>query len=321
MIPCEDASSRRTRVRCGTAALYSFLPYDPIVPLVPPNFATHYEELKQYARANVGGANVRTLLMALATEGYRFLTSECEPVTLTSQVAQKSYGAFRHRASPSRPVCLELFPASDTEFSDAIAAFDADRGALSPAQVTRSIYAVAMAFCAANDAAKSNDRKTPATFFEILAGHLVASFLGVQPRRSIPVLHMDEDHVELPTDYWFDLGPEQQKIHLPVKMSTRERAIQVWAHQRILDGVFGTSRLIGVLIALAETKLSRRTLDVVEICVPGQWQLYQRYIAPIHRVYYLDPPAAYLALNPEISVRSIGQLFGDLNDLRTTTRQ
>ena len=282
---------------------------------MPLNFSNRYKQLKQLGRHDIGGADVRALLVALAAEGYRFLTSECARVLLTSQVEHKSYGAFLHHGAPSRPVCLELFPDSDAQFRDATDAFAGDLAALPPAQVTRAIYSIAMAFCAANDAAKSNDRKTPATFFEILAGHLVARVLGVQPHRSIRVLDMDADHAELPTDYWFDLGPQRQKIHLPVKTSTRERAIQVWAHQRILDGVFGTGGLTGVLVALAETKLDRKELNVIEICVPEQWKMYQRYIAPIHRVYYLDPPAAYLALT-EISVRSIGQLFHDLNQLR-----
>jgi hypothetical protein len=49
------------------------------------------------------------------------------------------------------------------------------------------------------------------------------------------------------------LGDGKNRIHLPVKTSTRERVIQAWAHQRVLDGVYGVGRFKGVLVALAET--------------------------------------------------------------------
>ena len=284
---------------------------------MPPDFADPYTRLKRHAGQDLRSSAVRNLLAQLAAEGFRFLTEECNPLGLTTTVAGKSYVAFQFGdGAPSRPVRADLFPADRVAFARAVRVFRGDLSAVDAATATGAIYAIAMGFCAANDAAKRGDRATPARVFEILAAHLVARVLGVNPRTSIRVLDMDTEHAELPTDYWFDLGHRARKIHLPVKTSTRERAIQVWAHQRILDGVFGAGRLTGILVALAETKLDRASLDVIEICVPDQWRLYQRYVATIHRVYYLDPPAAYIALAPDVEVRTIGEMFAELIAIR-----
>jgi hypothetical protein len=56
----------------------------------------------------------------------------------------------------------------------------------------------------------------------------------------------------LRTDFVFDLGPNRAKFHLPVKVSTRERVIQVWAHQRVLDGVYDTGRFLGTPVILGQ---------------------------------------------------------------------
>jgi len=107
----------------------------------------------------------------------------------------------------------------------------------------------------------------------------------------------------------FDLGEEKPKFHLPVKTSTRERIIQVWAHQRVLDGVYGVGRFLAMPIILTETKLDSKKLEVVEICLPWQWRLYQMHIAVLWNVCYLDAPNAYLDLDtkfPRIGVSTLG---------------
>ena len=158
---------------------------------------------------------------------------------------------------------------------------------------------------------KRDDKKSPGTYFEILAGHLFAREFGVNPVRSIEVLGQDL-RAKLPTDNIFDLGQRKAKIHAPVKISTRERVIQVWAHQRVLDGVYGQGRYKGVLVILTETKRSEETREVVEICLPDQWTVYQMHIAQLHRIYYLDLPKKYAELGqnfPRISVKPLGEFF------------
>jgi hypothetical protein len=167
------------------------------------------------------------------------------------------------------------------------------------------------------DLEKQGDQKTPGTFFEYLICHLLSRQLGLAPRTQIEVLNLDRP-ATLPTDWIFDLGVDRPKLHVPVKTSTRERVIQVWAHQRVLDGAYGVGKFLGLLVCLAETKLDHKKLEVVEICLPGQWKIYQGFIAPMKRVYYLDLPKPYEALNdaiPPIRVRPFGEFFHEASQL------
>lgn len=94
--------------------------------------------------------------------------------------------------------------------------------------------------------------------------------------------------------------------------------IQVFAHQRVLDGVHGFGKFKGVLVCLAETKLNHTSKEVVEICVPKQWRLYYRFIAIIHRFYYFDVPAKYAALaggDPPMAVMPFAKFFDEVADL------
>lgn len=122
----------------------------------------------------------------------------------------------------------------------------------------------------------------------------------------------------LPTDFIFDLVIDQLKFHVPVKLSTRERVIQVWAHERVLDGIYGTGRFLGTLLCLCETKTDKVKGEVVEICLPFQWQLYQMFISQLTRIYYLDVPNAYACLNfkfPKIKVCPFGDFFLEADSL------
>jgi hypothetical protein len=115
-----------------------------------------------------------------------------------------------------------------------------------------------------------------------------------------------------------DLGPRKAKFHLPIKTSTRERVIQVWAHQRVLDGVYGTGRFLGTPVILAETKTDSKSKKVVEICLPDQWLIYQMHIAQLKRVYYLDVPVPYARLAgafPRLYVRAFGDFFHEVDTL------
>jgi hypothetical protein len=177
--------------------------------------------------------------------------------------------------------------------------------------ITAIIYRTAIDFCVVIDIIKQSDQKTPGTYFEYLMGHLFSIKFEVKPRNQVEVLNLDMK-TKLPTDFIFDLGQNKPKFHVPVKTSTRERVVQVWAHQRVLDGVYGTGRFIGLLTCLAETKLDHKTKEVIEICLPDQWRLYQLFISQLKRVYYLDIPHKYAELNnffPKIHVKQFGEFF------------
>src|SRR5690606_30341927 len=48
-----------------------------------------------------------------------------------------------------------------------------------------------------------------------------------------------------------------------------------------------------------------------EICVPGTLKMYQKHLASVSGIYYLDPPVRYLAedLKQVVVVESIGRLL------------
>lgn len=221
----------------------------------------------------------------------------------------KSYFSFIGTDRRSRPVNDYLF---DCDLTDALAIqiLNCDVQGIPDDTLSKSLYTLAMSYCAAADLVTAGDKKTPAQFFEIFCGHLVGRMLGVNPTNAIQVLSLDINE-SLPTDFIFDLGPGQNKIHMPVKTSTRERVIQVWAHQRVIDGIFGVGRFKGVLVCIAETN-AKPNNGVTEVCLPGQWVIYQMFIAQLHRVYYLDMPDKYAELGskyPFIHVKSFASFF------------
>jgi hypothetical protein len=219
--------------------------------------------------------------------------SKLETIELRSLVSNKQYFAFIHGGKKS------------TE--------------LQPEQLTRIVYSVAASFFCFIDLNKEGDQKTPGTFFEYLIGHLFAWRLNVNPKVQSPVLNLDMEGT-LPTDFIFDLGANRAKFHVPVKTSTRERVIQVWAHQRVLDGVYGTGRFLGTPVIVGETKTDRKKNEVIEICLPDQWRIYQMHIAQLKRIYYLDMPAVYERLNevfPPLNVKPFGHFFLEADTLGT----
>lgn len=225
----------------------------------------------------------------------------------------KQYFSFVSDGVKSRPVNARLYDC-DIDESSIARVLACDLSGFDEPSLGRILYTIAISYCAAADMVSRGDKKTPATFFEVFVGHMVGRMLGANPTNAIDVQSIDI-HNSLPTDFIFDLGPHKNKIHLPVKTSTRERVIQVWAHQRVLDGVFGLGRFKGVLVSIAETN-AKQPDGVTEVCLPGQWVIYQMFIAQMHRVYYLDIPAKYAALGqqyPFIQVKSFASFFGEVD--------
>lgn len=281
------------------------------------NLSEGYERLKELVRSDAKAPNVAKLLTDLTSDALHFLSS-CKQVPLASKVHGKRYFSFTVKGSDklSRAVNEELFnPNIRRQLNHLV------EGALiklAPADRSRLLYTIAIAYCCASDLLKTRDQKTPATFFECLIGHLFARSFGVNPRTQVEVLHLEDEASTLPTDFIFDLGPAKSKFHVPVKTSTRERVIQVFAHQRVLDGVHGFGSFKGILVCLTETKLDHKRREVVEICVPKQWVLYYRFIASMHRFYYFDIPARYAELtegNPPMPIQAFAKFFEEVNEL------
>ena len=75
-------------------------------------------------------------------------------------------------------------------------------------------------------------------------------------------VELDGESISAPTDYVFDLGFGMPKFHVPAKTSTRERCVEVWAQQRILDGAFGVGRFICLLTSIGETNFKSSDMSV-----------------------------------------------------------
>lgn len=238
---------------------------------------------------------------------------ECKQTSLISKVPNKEYFSFDNGIKKSRAINKDLFTADILLIKQVIESITLkDFTNITAAQITSVLYSMAISFCAAIDLMKNGDQKTPGTFFEYFTCNWIAKALKINPRNQVEVLNLDMEDTTLPTDYIFDLGKNQPKIHLPVKTSTRERVIQVWAHQRVLDGVYGNGRFLGILVSLSETKVDQKSLEVVEICLPEQWRIYQMFIAQMKRIYYLDLPHKYHELQnvfPPIPVYPFGEFF------------
>jgi len=282
---------------------------------IQPLYQALIKKLNSATRDLKGDATSKQLASVIIASRSYLATATKE--ALTSKVPGKSYFMFRasDRKKVSRPVNEALY--WDDLDADTIARIlDCEVEGITSTDITRAVYTCAMAYCCAMDLLKTSDQKTPGTFFENLIGHLVARTLNVNPERQITVPTLDVN-VTLPTDFVFDLGPGKNRVHLPIKTSTRERVVQVWAHQRVLDGMHGVARFKGVLVAMAETN-KQEDISVVEVCLPNQWMAYQMYIAQMFRVYYLDLPEKYLALKdryPFIQVKPFGEFFGEVDKI------
>lgn len=290
-----------------------------------------YNELKKVFKANAKSDEVTALLKRLYEVTYEFITS-CEDKEWISKVEGKEYFSFVYNGNCTRAINRELFAEGRVTAEYSI---DGENIFLKPAdylfinvcnkriteqnahEITVAIYSIAISFCATIDLLKKNDQKTPGTYFEMLMGHFYARTFDINPRKQLDVLNLGS-RATLPTDFIFDLGDMKPKYHIPVKTSTRERVVQVWSHQKVLDGVYGVGRFLGLLTCLAETNVNTGRNDVTEVCLPDQWQIYQLFIARLTRIYYLDIPNKYKELNyifPRIHVKEFGEFFYEVEQL------
>lgn len=280
---------------------------------MPAHLKQQYQTLKKLAGKDLRSKQVSDLILDMAKQARRILAT-CDLVELSSRrVPGKHYFGFSG-GKESRPVNVDLYIHDQDDFEETAGALLETMSSSDPHDITKITYTIASSVFAAHDVSDVG-RKASATFFEILIAHLVARVIGVSPRKKVK---LPETDAYLTTDYVFDPGKKRKKIHLPLKTSTRERAVQAWVHQLILDRIFGDDVYRGALVISGETRLASKTGEVIEICVPQTWQTLQARVAKLSRVYYLDPPAPYLALctsDPRIDVRPFGEAFTDLKDL------
>ena len=276
-----------------------------------------YDALSIAAARNLRGEETREAILALTTVALKFLGKECVVVPLLSKVPGKqyySYALHRTKTAYSRPVNKALFEASPS----VVAKGWEDFGSLKPNKLKRLLYTMGTAFAVASDMFDRNNKKAPATYLEHVVGHVFASEFGENPTKKATLPLPGGGKSKLTMDFLFDLGRGKAKVHLPVKSSTRERVVQAWAHQRILDAAFGIGTYRALLVVHSETKLDMQTREVVEITVPDQWLAYQSLLARMERIYYLDPPERYVRLSTPgsgIDIKELDEFFGEKDTL------
>jgi hypothetical protein len=280
-------------------------------PRMPQELNRLYGRLKSTSLEDLGGAATSALISQMAARARQVLR-RTERVALNSETG-KNYFSFRG-TQQSRPINVELYVDAEREIDRLLRLFREGFADGTPEQIVRATYSIAYSVFAAHDVHEVG-RKASATFLEILIGHLVSRTIGVAPRTKVVI---PESGADLPTDFIFDPGPRSRKIHLPIKTSTRERAVQAWVHQLVLERIFGADEYLGVLVVASETKRDARTGQVTEICVPGQLQMFQSRVTKMTRIYYLDPPRPYLELataHPRVDIRPFGEALGELQEL------
>jgi hypothetical protein len=211
--------------------------------------------------------------------------------------------------------------------------------------VNQVIYTAVMSFAACYDIWKPKSRKTPGTYFEVILGTLLGKLLpdhirgkhiileesnrkiavetdlaidpsvAVEPdivvevsTKSDPTL--SEPKVSVSTDIVF-AAPKKPGLVFPAKITTRERIVQAYAHQRILDSFYGEDRFRSILLCISETQRDDVNSRVNDICVPGTIRLFQRHLASLDFICYADPPTRYLQddVTELVQVKTLGWLF------------
>lgn len=258
-------------------------------------------------------------------------TMEQVPLISNTSACGKNYIVFRNTSNSkiSRPVNIDLYNEGIESTASGVSKIDIlwdniinqTIAEQQSRDITTALYVIAMNYCCCSDLI-TGIKKNAGDFFEKLIGHLYSRHLGVCPSEQLTAVELDGMSIPLPTDFIFNLGPNRPKFHVPAKTSTRERCVEVWAQQRILDGAFGVGRFYCLLTCIGETNFKKATaskgMSVDVVCVPNQWINYQLFIAQIKRAYYLDLPDRYNALNnsfPRINVKEFGEFFHESEDL------
>lgn len=232
-------------------------------------------------------------IIDFAVISLEFLAAQCEQITLNSSVPGKNYISFARNNVVARPANRDFFVLDPQVIRRDWQSWLS--GNLNAEKFGRISYTVALAPCLAMELFDRNNKKGPATFFECMIGHIFARSLSMEPTKQAE-LSVSGRSVRMTMDFLFEPAGGSSNIHLPVKMSTRERVVQAWAHQRLLDSAYGRGHYKGIMVLFSETKLDSRSHEVVEICVPDQWLVYQTLLSKLDRIYYFDVPVRYQEL-------------------------
>lgn len=246
----------------------------------------------------------------------------------------------------SRPFRPELFIADPKAFrvaAEQVTAQLAGHNGADPDLLDSVIYTAISAFSLSYDLWKPKSRKTPGTFFEVVIGSASRIiFPAYALTKHIPIRDVvaadavdalaetevdgeEDDAAEfsgdsVSTDLVITNPQTGRGAVVPLKITTRERIVQPFAHQRILDSAY-PSQYASFVACISEVQRDDNTSTVKQICVPGTIALFQKHLARINGLYYCDVPRRYAQddFTRIIPVRPFHTLFTDIADhLRAT---
>ncbi|KAF5032904.1 hypothetical protein DSECCO2_612320 [anaerobic digester metagenome] len=229
---------------------------------------------------------------------------------LQSKANDKEYWVFYEGGNISRPYLPGMLVLDKQTFSLAwtsmVKSINPGTGLIDmdTESVNKTIYTGIMSFALVYDLWKPTSRKTPGTFFEVILGSIMSAMLPGHTKTKHIILPGQVENVS--TDIVFQPKDGGSSIVIPAKITTRERIVQPFAHQRILDSVFGEGKYKSILVCVSETQRNEDS-GVNDICVPGTVRLFQSHLAKMYGIYYLDPPSRYLK-EDIIEVIKVGSL-------------
>lgn len=246
------------------------------------------------------------------------------------------YNVFEFDSALSRPLRSDLFIDDIDQFDEMNVEFLKQLENASEIwternvrNATQVIYTSVMSFACVIDLWKRSSRKTPGTFFEIYIASLIPIFfpdavlskhitlataLNNTDISESEAGHSGKDEIpRVATDLVVGRKNYESKIVIPLKITTRERIVQPFAHQRILDSAFGSGVFSSFLTCVSETQLDHQTSSVKQVCVPGTVKLFQRHLGQLSGLYYCDVPQRYAARDMKecLPVKEIGEIFRD----------
>lgn len=210
------------------------------------------------------------------------------PVRQLKPIGEKSYSYYFDGSNLSRPYRPDLFILDPDNLA---ACWDDLVRNIKPEHhlidtdvnaINQILYTSVMSFSIVYDLKKPKSRKTPGTFFEVLLGSIMGRLIpGFRRTKHVSIPRESES---VSTDIVFTRPDNSRGIVIPVKITTRERIVQPFAHQRVLDAVFGEGKFHSLLVCVSETQRDKET-GVNEICVPGTIRMFQAYLAKLGGIY------------------------------------
>lgn len=259
-----------------------------------------------------------------------------------SRVNSLAYSVATSGTGISRPFRPDLFVETVDEFDRLAAVFVrglGPDGVIDGAVFDQVIYTAVTAFSLCIDVWKPKSRKTPGTFFEILIGSASRQrFPRFTLTKHVPIRDVavadtvdalvDTDEVEedaaafsansVSTDLVITNPATERGAIIPLKITTRERIVQPFAHQRILSSAY-PGRYASFISCISEVQRDDKTQTVKQICVPGTIALFQKHLANVNGLYYCDPPRRYAREDfaKVIPVLPFHRLFTDIEEYLT----